>query len=65
VAAWFCIHKLIVSTPLSRKIYARMSLLQYVVMQTFLIIMLFLPIKILLRLTLRLKYIWITPWFNV
>src|SRR6266581_2564807 len=65
VAAWFCIHKLIVSTPLSRKIYARMSLLQYVVMQTFLIIMLFLPIKILLRLTLRLKYVLVTPWFNV
>jgi len=66
VAAWFCIHKLIVSTPLSRKIYARMSLLQYVVMQTLLVIMLFLPIKILLRQPpLRLKYIWITPWFNV
>src|SRR3954469_13072748 len=33
VAAWYFIHKLIVSTPLSRKIYARMSLLQYVTMQ--------------------------------
>ena len=53
------------STPLSRKIYGRMSLLQYTVMQVFLIIMLFLPVKILVRLLFRIKYIWITPWFNV
>ena len=63
--AWIGIHKLIVSTPLSRKIYARMSLLQYVVMQALLITMLFLPVKILVRLLFRIKYIWITPWFNV
>ena len=64
-AAGFGIHKLITLTPFSRKIYARMSLLQYVVMQTFLIIMLALPIKILLRLVFRIKYVWVTPWFNV
>ncbi len=63
--AWIGIHKLIVSTPLSRKIYARMSLLQYVVMQMLLITMLFLPVKILVRLLFRIKYIWVTPWFNV
>jgi hypothetical protein len=65
VLAWIGIHMLIVSTPLSRKIYARMSLLQYVVMQVFLIIMLALPVKILIRLLFRIKYVWITPWFNV
>ena len=66
VAAWIGIHKLIVSTPLSRKIYARMSLLQYVTMQIFLITMLFLPIKILLRLSpWTIKYVLVTPWFNV
>jgi len=65
VLAGFGIHKLIVATPFSRKIYARMSLLQYVVMQTFLIIMLALPVKILIRLLFRIKYVWITPWFNV
>src|SRR5258705_472180 len=65
VAAWIGCHKLIVSTPLSRKIYARMSLLQYVTMQIFLIIMLALPVKILIRLLSRIKYVWITPWFNV
>src|SRR4029079_14015188 len=50
VAAWIGIHKIITLTPLSRKIYARMSLLQYVTMQIFLIIMLALPVKILIRL---------------
>jgi hypothetical protein len=63
--AWIGIHKLIVSTPLSRKIYNRMSLLQYAVMQMLLITMLFLPVKILVRLLFRIKYIWVTPWFNV
>jgi len=65
VAAALGVHKLIVSTPLSRKIYARMSLLQYATMQILLVIMLFLPIKILLRLMFRLKYVLVTPWFNV
>src|SRR5215469_10915977 len=65
VAAWVGIHKLMLSTPLSRKIHARMSLLQYVTMQIFLVIMLFLPIKILVRLMFRLKYVLVTPWFNV
>ena len=65
IAAAIGIHKLVKSTPLSRKIYARMSLLQYVTMQVFLIIMLALPVKILIRLLFRIKYVWITPWFNV
>ena len=65
VAAWIGLHKLMLSTPLSRKIHARMSLLQYTVMQVFLIIMLFLPVKILIRHLFRIKYVWITPWFNV
>jgi len=77
VAGWF-IHKLIAGRalvigkwklikeqPFNQKIFKRMSLLQYVVMQTFLIIMLALPIKILARLLFRIKYVWVTPWFNV
>ena len=59
------IHKLITKTPFNRKIYARMSVLQYVVMQTFLIIMLSLPVKIMARLLFRIKYVWVTPWFNI
>jgi hypothetical protein len=42
-----------------------MSVLQYVVMQTFLVIMLALPVKIMARLVFRIKYVWVTPWFNI
>ena len=42
-----------------------MSVLQYMVMQMFLVIMLSLPVKILLRLLFRIKYVWVTPWFNI
>jgi hypothetical protein len=31
----------------------------------FLVVMLALPVKILLRLVFNIKYVWITPWFNV
>ena len=65
IAAGIGMHKLIVKTPFNRKIYARMSVLQYSVMQVFLIVMLALPVKILVRLLFRIKYIWVTPWFNV
>jgi len=77
VAGWF-IHKLIAGTslmvgkwklikeqPFNQKIFKRMTLLQYTVMQTFLIIMLSLPIKMIARLVFRIKYVWVTPWFNV
>jgi len=59
------LHKLITRAGFNKKIYERMSVIQYVVMQTFLVVMLLLPIKILIRLLFRIKYIWITPWFNV
>ena len=59
------IHKLITSSPFSRKIYQRMSLLQYTVMQIFLVTMLALPVKMILRLVFRIKYVWVTPWFNI
>src|SRR5579862_2506366 len=52
-------------TEFSRKIYKRMSLLQVATTFIFLSLMLSLPIKILLRLVLRIKYVWETPWFSV
>jgi hypothetical protein len=42
-----------------------MSLLQYSLMQFFLLTMVALPLKMLLRLGFNIKYVWITPWFNV
>jgi len=65
IAAAMLMHKLITRTESNKKIYKRMSVLQYVVMQTFLIIMLSLPVKIFIRLLFRIKYIWVTPWFNI
>jgi Cytochrome b(C-terminal)/b6/petD len=65
VGAAILIHKLITWTPFNRKIYARMSLLQYVTLQILLISMLALPVKMILRLVFTIKYVWVTPWFNV
>jgi len=62
----FGIHKLVTRSPLNRKIYERTSLIQYLVFQFFAItILVGLPAKILLRLLFRIKYVWITPWFNI
>ena len=61
----FLLHKLILSTEFNRKIYARMTLIQYVLLQSLLLIMVALPVKIILRLVFRIKYVWVTPWFNV
>jgi len=65
IGAGILIHKLITRTPFNRKMYARLSVLQYITMQVFLVIMLSLPVKILARLLFRIKYVWVTPWFNV
>jgi len=65
VVAGIGFHKLFVLTPFTRRIYQRMSLLQYLTAQFFLITMASLPVKMLLRLLFRIKYVWVTPWFNV
>ena len=45
--------------------YANMNLIQYGLMHVFMISMVALPIKIVLVLLFRIKYVWVTPWFNV
>jgi hypothetical protein len=64
LAAWL-IHKLCTLTPFNRKVFQKMSVFQYLTLQFFLITMLALPAKIMLRLLFRIKYVWITPWFNI
>jgi hypothetical protein len=61
----FATHKIMTMNEFTRKILARMSALQYITMQVLLIIMVSLPAKIIARLLFRIKYIWVTPWFNV
>jgi Cytochrome b(C-terminal)/b6/petD len=53
------------STQFARKIFARMTLLQIVVTDLLLVLMLSLPVKIVLRLLFRIKYVWVTPWFSI
>ena len=64
VTGYVC-HRLIAATEFSRKILNRMTLAQYATMQLLLIMMLSLPVKIVARLLFRIKYVWVTPWFNV
>ena len=66
IAAGMLFHKMITWNPFNRKVFKRMSVMQqYIVMQTFLVIMLSLPVKIIIRLLFRIKYVWVTPWFSI
>ncbi len=60
-------HWLMTRTELDRKILQRTSLLQYLTFQFFAIsVLLALPVKLILRLLpIHIKYVWVTPWFNV
>jgi hypothetical protein len=64
ISAWL-VHKLCMTTDFSRKIYQRMSLVQLVTMYSLLILMFSLPLKMLARLLLNIKYVWVTPWFSI
>ena len=45
--------------------FRRMSILQYSMVAAFMLMMIALPLKMLLRLLFHIKYVWITPWFNI
>jgi hypothetical protein len=47
------------------KDFKRMSLLQFSLTQFLLLTMVALPLKMGLRLLWHIKYVWITPWFNI
>jgi hypothetical protein len=59
------VHKLITWNDFNKKMYERMTMVQYSILQFFMIVMLSLPVKILLKQLFRIKYVWITPWFNI
>jgi len=65
IVAGYLVHRLLLLSEFSKKIFKRMTLLQMMTMELFLILMLSLPVKILLRLLLRIKYVWVTPWFSI
>src|SRR5437016_2247551 len=52
--------------PFEAKLLANTSLLQYMTFQFFAIsVLLAMPVKLFLRLVFTIKYVWVTPWFNV
>jgi hypothetical protein len=64
--AGFITHKLIMRSEFDKKIFERTTLLQYLIFQFFAITVLWaLPVKLVLRLLFRIKYVMVTPWFNV
>lgn len=64
--AGFLLHKLMTWNEFERKILDRTSILQYLTFQFFAIsVLIALPIKIFLRLAFTIKYVWVTPWFNI
>jgi hypothetical protein len=66
LAAGYLTHKLVTLTKFDKKIFQRTSLLQYLTFQFFAITILWaLPAKLLVRQLFRIKYIMVTPWFNI
>jgi len=65
VVAGYLMHWVCMSTEFTRKIYKRMTLLQVITLHSLMILMFSLPVKMLARLIFRIKYVWVTPWFNV
>ncbi len=65
IVASYGMYRLMTLTPFARKIFQRMSLLQIVTTDLFLVLMVSLPIKIVLRLVFVIKYVWVTPWFSI
>jgi hypothetical protein len=64
--AGYLLHKLATWNEFERKILARTSILQYLTFQFFAIsVLVALPIKMILRLVFTIKYVWVTPWFNI
>src|SRR3989475_5704575 len=65
IVASYLVYRVMNSTNFTQRIFRRMTLLQIVTTDLLLVLMLALPVKILLRLIFRIKYIWVTPWFSI
>jgi hypothetical protein len=53
-------------SELEQKLLAQTSVLQYMTFQFFAVtVLLAMPVKLFLRLVFTIKYVWVTPWFNV
>src|SRR6266404_3514718 len=68
IGAYYVVGGILTHTLFKRKMprdYKRMSFIQYNLMMFLLLTMIALPVKMLARLVLNIKYVLVTPWFNV
>jgi hypothetical protein len=66
LVAGLLIHILITWTKFEKKIFERTTMLQYSVFQFFAItVLVSMPVKLLIRQVFRIKYVMVTPWFNI
>ncbi len=66
LVAGLIIHIIVNWSKFEKKIFERTSTLQYLTFQFFAItILVSMPIKLILRLGFRIKYVLVTPWFNI
>jgi len=68
IGAYYAIGGLVMHTWFKRKHardYSRLSFIQYNLMMVLFLTMVALPVKMLARLALNIKYVLVTPWFNI
>jgi hypothetical protein len=66
LVAGLVIHVIVNWSKFEKKIFERTSTLQYLTFQFFAItILVSMPVKLILRLGFRIKYVLVTPWFNI
>jgi len=66
LVAGLLIHVIVNWSKFEKKIFERTSTLQYLTFQFFAItILVSMPVKLILRLGFRIKYVLVTPWFNI
>lgn len=64
--AGLVIHIIITWSKFEKKIFERTTFLQYAVFQFFAItVLVSMPVKLLIRQVFRIKYVMVTPWFNI
>ncbi|MBI2822318.1 MAG: cytochrome C [Acidobacteria bacterium] len=64
IVAGFFTHLLLTRTEV-KKSYDQMNIFQILTVELLIILMMSLPLKIAARLLFRIKYVWVTPWFNI
>jgi hypothetical protein len=65
ILGWFSLGGLYYLWKRNSDVVKKLGPLRYAIVAGLFLIMTALPIKILLRLTLNVKYILVTPWFNI